>query len=186
MHYISLQDNVDLGELMFSLCYLPTAGRLTITMIKARNLKAMDITGASGECFHWDVVESDVHTLLFKRLIKVVGFRAKTFWASLTEFATYLLTLSRSVCESVPDVWRPQAEEEEDVNQAQHSEPCVQWSHCVWRSPGEHRPDQPAHSCHGLWSVSELTASSAFFRFGRIMDKTFLLNWNVCLYCTAL
>lgn len=33
---------------MFSLCYLPTAGRLTITMIKARNLKAMDITGASG------------------------------------------------------------------------------------------------------------------------------------------
>lgn len=43
-----LQDNVDLGDLMFSLCYLPTAGRLTITMIKARNLKAMDITGASG------------------------------------------------------------------------------------------------------------------------------------------
>lgn len=34
---------------MFSLCYLPTAGRLTITMIKARNLKAMDITGASGK-----------------------------------------------------------------------------------------------------------------------------------------
>ncbi|MED6258136.1 Synaptotagmin-9 [Ataeniobius toweri] len=32
---------------MFSLCYLPTAGRLTITIIKARNLKAMDITGAS-------------------------------------------------------------------------------------------------------------------------------------------
>lgn len=42
------QDNVDLGDLMFSLCYLPTAGRLTITIIKARNLKAMDITGASG------------------------------------------------------------------------------------------------------------------------------------------
>lgn len=46
--FIVLQDNVDLGDLMFSLCYLPTAGRLTITMIKARNLKAMDITGASG------------------------------------------------------------------------------------------------------------------------------------------
>ena len=45
---LSQQDNVDLGELMFSLCYLPTAGRLTITIIKARNLKAMDITGASG------------------------------------------------------------------------------------------------------------------------------------------
>ncbi|KAL4641980.1 synaptotagmin-9 [Arapaima gigas] len=46
IQYVS-SDNVDLGELMFSLCYLPTAGRLTITMIKARNLKAMDITGAS-------------------------------------------------------------------------------------------------------------------------------------------
>lgn len=44
---------MDLGELMFSLCYLPTAGRLTITIIKARNLKAMDITGASGRnIFH--------------------------------------------------------------------------------------------------------------------------------------
>lgn len=42
---------MDLGELMFSLCYLPTAGRLTITVIKARNLKAMDITGASGGTF---------------------------------------------------------------------------------------------------------------------------------------
>ncbi|KAL6113203.1 syt9 [Pungitius sinensis] len=46
IQYVST-DNVDLGDLMFSLCYLPTAGRLTITLIKARNLKAMDITGAS-------------------------------------------------------------------------------------------------------------------------------------------
>ncbi|KAK2141666.1 hypothetical protein LSH36_1059g02056 [Paralvinella palmiformis] len=41
------QEKVDLGELMFSLCYLPTAGRLTVTVIKGRNLKAMDITGTS-------------------------------------------------------------------------------------------------------------------------------------------
>ncbi|KAM0724800.1 Synaptotagmin-9 [Formica fusca] len=43
----ALQEKVDLGELMLSLCYLPTAGRLTLTVIKARNLKAMDITGKS-------------------------------------------------------------------------------------------------------------------------------------------
>uniref|UniRef100_A0A8C2XX48 C2 domain-containing protein n=1 Tax=Capra hircus TaxID=9925 RepID=A0A8C2XX48_CAPHI len=41
-------ESVDLGEIMFSLCYLPTAGRLTLTVIKCRNLKAMDITGYSG------------------------------------------------------------------------------------------------------------------------------------------
>ncbi|KAJ8676619.1 hypothetical protein QAD02_012406 [Eretmocerus hayati] len=43
----TVQDKVDLGELMLSLCYLPTAGRLTVTIIKARNLKKMDITGSS-------------------------------------------------------------------------------------------------------------------------------------------
>ncbi|KAG0411472.1 hypothetical protein HPB47_011400 [Ixodes persulcatus] len=42
------QDKVDkLGEVMLSLCYLPTAGRLTVTVIKARNLKSMDISGSS-------------------------------------------------------------------------------------------------------------------------------------------
>nr|CAD7426211.1 unnamed protein product [Timema monikensis] len=41
------QEKVDLGELMLSLCYLPTAGRLTLTIIKGRNFKAMDITGSS-------------------------------------------------------------------------------------------------------------------------------------------
>ena len=45
---------MDLGELMLSLCYLPTAGRLTVTIIKARNLKAMDITGTSGKYYHRD------------------------------------------------------------------------------------------------------------------------------------
>ncbi|XP_040488869.1 synaptotagmin-3 [Ursus maritimus] len=40
-------EKADLGELNFSLCYLPTAGRLTVTIIKASNLKAMDLTGFS-------------------------------------------------------------------------------------------------------------------------------------------
>lgn len=43
-----LQDEVNLGELMVCLCFLPKAGRLTITIIKGRNFKAMDITGKSG------------------------------------------------------------------------------------------------------------------------------------------
>lgn len=47
--HIFFQEKFDLGEIMVSLCYLPTAGRLTLTIIKARNLKAMDITGSSGK-----------------------------------------------------------------------------------------------------------------------------------------
>lgn len=46
---LTLQEKADLGELNFSLCYLPTAGRLTATVIKATNLKAMDLTGFSGK-----------------------------------------------------------------------------------------------------------------------------------------
>lgn len=66
---LSEQDNVDLGELMFSLCYLPTAGRLTITVIKARNLKAMDITGASGGTFFSSSASS--HSVLYQVAIMV-------------------------------------------------------------------------------------------------------------------
>ncbi|KAM9510571.1 LOW QUALITY PROTEIN: synaptotagmin-3 [Guaruba guarouba] len=40
-------EKADLGELNFSLCYLPTAGRLTVTIIRAANLRAMDLTGLS-------------------------------------------------------------------------------------------------------------------------------------------
>ncbi|XP_010221021.1 PREDICTED: synaptotagmin-3-like, partial [Tinamus guttatus] len=40
-------EKADLGEVNFSLCYLPTAGRLTVTIIRASNLRAMDLTGYS-------------------------------------------------------------------------------------------------------------------------------------------
>ncbi|XP_077999837.1 synaptotagmin-7-like [Glandiceps talaboti] len=36
-----------LGDLLVSLCYAPTAGRITIVVMKCRNLKSMDITGKS-------------------------------------------------------------------------------------------------------------------------------------------
>jgi len=36
------------GDLLLSLCYNPTANIITVNIIKARNLKAMDIGGTSG------------------------------------------------------------------------------------------------------------------------------------------
>jgi Ca2+-dependent lipid-binding protein len=36
-----------LGELTLTLCFLPAAGRLTVTVVKALNLKSMDINGKS-------------------------------------------------------------------------------------------------------------------------------------------
>ena len=37
------------GELLVSVCHQPAAGRLTVVILKARNLPKMDITGMSGE-----------------------------------------------------------------------------------------------------------------------------------------
>ena len=37
------------GELLVSVCHQPAAARLTVVILKARNLPKMDITGMSGE-----------------------------------------------------------------------------------------------------------------------------------------
>ena len=56
------QDSTEAGELLLSLCYLPAVERLTVTVIKARNLKPMDISGTSGG-YSMDTLRiSDTHT----------------------------------------------------------------------------------------------------------------------------
>lgn len=42
-----LQDN-KLGDICFSLRYVPTAGKLTVVILEAKNLKKMDVGGLSG------------------------------------------------------------------------------------------------------------------------------------------
>lgn len=44
-------DNIDIGELMISLSYLPSAGRLTVVIVKARNLKIVDETRSTSDPF---------------------------------------------------------------------------------------------------------------------------------------
>lgn len=38
----------NLGEICFSLRYVPTSGKLTVVILEARNLKSMDAGGSSG------------------------------------------------------------------------------------------------------------------------------------------
>jgi hypothetical protein len=42
------QDN-KLGDICFSLRYVPTAGKLTVVILEAKNLKKMDVGGLSGK-----------------------------------------------------------------------------------------------------------------------------------------
>jgi hypothetical protein len=40
-----------LGDICFSLRYVPTAGKLTVVILEAKNLKKMDVGGLSGTLF---------------------------------------------------------------------------------------------------------------------------------------
>ncbi|MEQ2199139.1 DNA-binding protein snt1, partial [Xenoophorus captivus] len=44
---IFLLQEKSLGEICFSLCYVPTISKLTIVILEAKNLKSMDIGGSS-------------------------------------------------------------------------------------------------------------------------------------------
>jgi len=49
-HFISLQiRSQGRGELLVSLCWQPAASRLTVVVLKARNLPKMDVTGLAGK-----------------------------------------------------------------------------------------------------------------------------------------
>lgn len=66
---------------MVSVCYLPTAGRLTLTIIKGRNFKAMDITGSSGifsETKSCDAYLNPLNILLRSLRESVSGVPGKT------------------------------------------------------------------------------------------------------------
>ena len=42
-------DQEKLGDICFSLRYVPTAGKLTVVILEAKNLKKMDVGGLSGQ-----------------------------------------------------------------------------------------------------------------------------------------
>lgn len=46
--FFVLQEN-KLGDICFSLRYVPTAGKLTVVVLEAKNLKKMDVGGLSGK-----------------------------------------------------------------------------------------------------------------------------------------
>lgn len=47
-HFFSLQNEVELGELLLSLNYLPSAGRLNVDVIRAKQLLQTDVSQGSG------------------------------------------------------------------------------------------------------------------------------------------
>lgn len=53
--FCHLMQEENLGEICFSLRYVPTASKLTVVILEARNLKSMDVGGSSGQ-MGWQLV----------------------------------------------------------------------------------------------------------------------------------
>jgi len=50
------QQESKLGDICFSLRYVPTAGKLTVVVLEAKNLKKMDVGGLSGNYQHHKII----------------------------------------------------------------------------------------------------------------------------------
>lgn len=58
-----LQDK-SLGDICFSLRYVPTAGKLTVVILEAKNLKKMDVGGLSGKPTIWSIIYNSILFLI--------------------------------------------------------------------------------------------------------------------------
>lgn len=48
-HICSQMSHDDLGEILFSMCYLPAAGRLNVDILRAKALVPTDLVGGAGK-----------------------------------------------------------------------------------------------------------------------------------------
>lgn len=92
-----------LGDICISLRYVPTAGKLTVNIMEAKNLKKMDVGGLSGKLGTSVLAAS-----------------------SLVRSGQLPCLCLRSLREGGAAAQRETPEEEEDVGQTEHSEPVLQ------------------------------------------------------------
>jgi len=60
----SISQPEKLGDICISLRYVPTAGKLTICILEAKNLKKMDVGGLSGGLLHMHRTEDQMLILV--------------------------------------------------------------------------------------------------------------------------
>jgi len=64
------------GEILVSLCHQPAANRLTVVVLKARNLPKMDVTGLCGKYIQFSFRN---HTHVIVRKEASITMQAMTF-----------------------------------------------------------------------------------------------------------
>ncbi|GBP64553.1 Synaptotagmin-1 [Eumeta japonica] len=73
-----LQDN-KLGDICFSLRYVPTAGKLTVVILEAKNLKKMDVGGLSGEKYRTAELFYPISMVLFSTFLRHTPLRISSW-----------------------------------------------------------------------------------------------------------
>ena len=112
---------------MFSIGYLRTAGRLTIVVMKGRNLPRMTVRGTGEDCCAYSDILSE--PALYMHSIVTEHWNPSLF--------------TRSFCEGGSHQRRPQNQEEEDIHEEDSTEPCVERGALLWRQrrrSWQHRP----------------------------------------------
>lgn len=105
-----------------SLCYNPTANTITVSIIKARNLKAMDIGGTSGK------KKIKKSKYIYTTFISHLFHLCNVFQASQNDpvLKKKVFLLHRPLCKSVVDEQGQARGKEEDGGNEALSQPCVQ------------------------------------------------------------
>ena len=111
-----------LGDICFSLRYVPNTGKLTIVILEAKNLKKMDVGGLSGEIVkagEWPVINN------------------KTRFFCTVESCL----VSRPLRKDSIDAKRQTSKKEKDQHQEMHPQPVLQrvilFHHSIWTRAGE-------------------------------------------------
>lgn len=96
------------GEMLVSVCHQPAAARLTVVILKARNLPKMDITGMSGETRD-DKASDQTNSIYVKYIVDLFNFLPR-----------------RSICQDLSPSQRPENIEKENARQEENTESCLQ------------------------------------------------------------
>lgn len=96
LNHFAQQEN-KLGDICFSLRYVPTAGKLTVVVLEAKNLKKMDVGGLSDPYVKIALMQNGTYSFLF------------VFY-----FNHFVI------------IYRKTTEEKENIYQEVHTEPLLQ------------------------------------------------------------
>lgn len=115
-HCPCLHQQEHLGDICFSLRYVPSTGKLTVLVLEAKKLKRMDSHGLAG----WQ----ELLVLTAPYLVLMIALRALRTLQILVW--NCVLSLLRSLCQGASHSEQEEMEEEDNKCEEKHLDPLLQ------------------------------------------------------------